>query len=250
MATEIREREGTEREEVYRLYLRGVAGHRRLEIEPSGTHPFPSAQRGVLDAIDRILELLLVEDPAQRILLRRLLDEVPLLVAGLDAADIVEASGARDGRTMLAVALRRALVKAGPAADPLEAATLGGAELLAELLEQEGGTWDTAQVMRHLGITRQAIHQRERLHRLLSVPARNGRRRYPAWQFAAAGVLPGFPAVSAALVALGVDDSGRILFFLSDQDDMRGRRPLDALRAGDEAGVLRAARRFGDRRGD
>jgi hypothetical protein len=242
------QRSGTvvsERREVYRLYLSGESGRQRLEIEPSGALPLPTAQRGVLDAVDRILALL-VGDPSRGILLRRLLDEVPTLVEGLDAADVAEASGARDGRAALSAALRSALAKAEPPADPIEAAALGGAELLAALLEQEGGTWDTALVMQHLGLTRQAIHQRERLHRLLSVPARNGRRRYPAWQFAEAGVLPGFAEVSAALATLGVDVNGQVLFFLSDQDDIRGRRPLDALRAGDVAGVLSAARRFGD----
>ncbi len=248
MVTQISGTKEAERREVYRLYLRGASGHQRLEIEPSTTLPLPTAQRGVLEAVERIL-VMVVSDPSRGALLRRLLDEVPTLVGQLDAEDVLAASGARDGRAALYAALSSSLAMADSPADPIEEAYLGGAKLLADLLDQEGGTWDGTRVARHLGITRQAIHQRERAHRLLSVPARNGRRRYPAWQFAEEGLLPGFESASAALAERGVDANGQLLFFLGNQDDMRGRRPLDALRAGDAAGVLRAAHRFGDGRG-
>lgn len=207
------------------------------------------AQRGVVDALGRLLAQL-NDDPSRAIVALRLLDEIPTLVAQLGAEGLRDAGSARDGRAALVAALLSRPAVLDERVDSLDAAALAGAELGREMLEMEGGTWGMQQVAAHLALTRQAVDQRVRRHRLLAVAPGGFRQRFPAWQFDDTGVLPGFEEIAVALAEDGVDAWGRLLFFLSQQDDLAGPRPLDALRFGDREGVRRAARRFGGGRAE
>ena len=232
------------RRELLRLYAAPTSGVERFEVEIATSFLSHTSERGVVESLDRLLAQL-KEDPSRSIVLLRLLDALPGLVATLDENALRDAGAARDGRAALVAALLGHSEGTDDDIDPLDAALLEGAEMGREMLDMEGGTWGIGQVAVHLGITRQAVAQRARRQRLLALAPGGHRQRFPAWQFAAAGVLPGFEEIAAGLAADGVDPWGRLLFFLSRQDDLAGTRPLDALRLGDLAGVRRAARRFG-----
>lgn len=232
------------RRELLRLYAAPANGVERFEVQITTSFLSHASERGVVASLDRLLAQL-NEEPSRSIVLLRLLDALPGLVATLDENALRNAGAARDGRAALVAALLGHSEGTDDDIDPLDAALLEGAEMGREMLDMEGGTWGIGQVAVHLGITRQAVAQRARRQRLLALAPGGHRQRFPAWQFAAAGVLPGFEEIAAGLAADGVDPWGRLLFFLSRQDDLAGTRPLDALRLGDLAGVRRAARRFG-----
>lgn len=63
--------------------------------------------------------------------------------------------------------------------------------------------------------------------------------RFPKWQFASLGLLPGIVKV---LRILRSDDQWRLmLYFLGQRHSLGGKRPLDLLREGEVGKVLRHA---------
>lgn len=127
--------------------------------------------------------------------------------------------------------------------DPWAEELAKGALLKQELLREAGGAFTTSEVAQLLGISRQAVDQRARRGKLLAVPRGSGERLYPACQFDASGVLPGFGQL---LAAFQVDDPWVRLSVLLDEDaSLGGRTVVQALRDGDAAAATRVARGFG-----
>ncbi len=128
--------------------------------------------------------------------------------------------------------------------DPLAVARLRGLGVRERLLTAEGGTLTSEEAGQVLGVTRQAIDNRRKRGTLLAVPLGRRGYRYPAWQFGNGGVLPG---LDRTLKALG--DTGpwvQMAFMLNGNAWLDGRRPLDALRAGDLDAVVVAAGLYGE----
>ena len=118
-----------------------------------------------------------------------------------------------------------------------------GAIARRELLEQDGGVLSPSHVGELLGISRQAVALRRNAGKLLGVEGNRGYV-YPAWQFEGSVVLKGFVEI---LDLLRDDDPWtRFLFFLSHDDTVEGKRPIDLLRAGKFDEVRRAARMHGE----
>ncbi len=111
--------------------------------------------------------------------------------------------------------------------------------------DQVGPFYDTEGVMTLLGgVSKQAVNDRVRRHRLLALRTGSGRLVYPTGQFDGRQVVAGLGAVLDALVP---DDTEAwmVASWLSTTDDaLGGRTPIDALRDGDTATVLVAARQL------
>jgi hypothetical protein len=86
-----------------------------------------------------------------------------------------------------------------------------------------------------LGISQAAILKL--YHRGQIIAWDDGRRsaaRFPVWQFKDRELLDGLEETPKILSAgCRLDDFGRMLFFLSNQGFLGGKRPLDCLRAGE-----------------
>ena len=67
---------------------------------------------------------------------------------------------------------------------------------------------------------------------------------YPAFQIGADGLLPGVRDVLDAFAI--ADPWTRVNFMLTSDARLGGRRPVDVLREGDIASVVRAARAYGE----
>ncbi len=120
---------------------------------------------------------------------------------------------------------------------------LRGATARRELLEQDGGVLNPSTVAEILGISRQAVGQRRIANKLLGVEASRGYV-YPAWQFEGENLVAGFTQI---LDLLSDDDPWtQFIFFLSENDAINGKRPVDVLRGGDIELVRRAARMHGE----
>jgi hypothetical protein len=130
-----------------------------------------------------------------------------------------------------------------PARDPLTAALLRGAEQKRAMLSAEGGFLSAPQLAAHLGVTPQAIGKRRARGQVFWLEAGDGYA-YPAFQIGPAGLLPGIREV---LDAFQVEEPWmRVHFMLTRDRRLRGRRPIDVLRAGDVAAVTRAAAAYGE----
>lgn len=71
-----------------------------------------------------------------------------------------------------------------------------------DLAERTGPFYDTSTLSSWLGVTRDALDQRDQDGMLLSVTTSDGVRLYPAWQFAPDGrLVPGLPEVLTVLRA-------------------------------------------------
>ena len=173
----------------------------------------------------------IANEPIRAAFVRRALDEV-LVLAERDEAELLDAL-ARPGSVLGAplpdVETRWAALKAE------------GRMAAQAWLAAEGGTIGPEEAGRRLGLTRQAVHNRMRRGRLIAVPGDHGAR-YPVWQFADDGMLPGIEPVIAVLV--GIEPALVVQFFLSGRSTLGGGRPIDALRAGRGDTVLAAALDF------
>ena len=155
-----------------------------------------------------------------------------------------------EGGRVLNVLLERLADRVLPTSDPLAMARFRGVIAMRELLSAEGGALAASDVAQLLGISRQAVDKRRKLGQLLAVEVPKRGLLYPAWQFTDAGApLPGLLDV---LKVLGSHDAwAQARFFLSGNDWLEGKRPLDVLRVGgvDQVlvdRVLAAARVFGE----
>lgn len=95
-----------------------------------------------------------------------------------------------------------------------------------------------------LGRSRQTVHDRVKAGTLLAI-SNGGILRFPPWQFAVdapRGVVPGLPAV---LAALEVSPLAKARWLTRPNATFQGQTPLDALKAGERARVVAEARGVG-----
>ncbi len=128
--------------------------------------------------------------------------------------------------------------------DPFAAARLRGLRERERLLSQEGGTWRAEQVAQHLHLTRQAVNLRRKQGTLLGLSAGRHGFHYPTWQFTRGGAIEGLEKVLAALKNL--DPWMQQAFMLGKNARLGEKRPIDLLRSGDVARIVRAASAFGE----
>jgi hypothetical protein len=128
--------------------------------------------------------------------------------------------------------------------DARSLALIEGVRIAHEGLRAAGGAYDIDQVRALLrGISRQAIDKRVQEGSLLALPGPNNRRSFPTLQFNRDGaVVQGLKEVREAL---STRNPWTIFNFLAYPDDrLNGRKPIEALKAGEVALVVEAARRM------
>jgi hypothetical protein len=184
---------------------------------------------------------------AEAVVDARLTRAVREVVRTLDADDLYAVAAQPSDVEALVMALGRS--RARPAdVDPrvLEALQRGRAAK-AQMLSAEGGCVSAGQMGELLGISRQAVDKRRNAGQLLGVRDREGADwLYPLWQLQNGAILPGLERTLRVLFDGQHDAWAAMIFFL--ETDVPGgiRTPLEALRSGDEATVLRAAMMYGE----
>lgn len=124
--------------------------------------------------------------------------------------------------------------------DPLLHARMRGVVERDRLLQAAGGALEPADVVKLLGITRQAVDKRRRERKLLALPRGGTRFFYPAAQFARSGTVRD---LERFLAEIGDVDPWAVLSFLvSTNDFLDGRRPIDVLEKEGIAGIVGAIR--------
>jgi len=212
-----------------------------LAFEVADGVALPRADRAALGQVSRFWEQFNDTSRLRGAVAVRLLSAVNGLLERMDERALKDAGSGSDDVEALIAALTSST---GSEIDERDLAQMRGVTINRELLAAEGGACGLSEAADQLGISRQAVTQRVARNRLLAVAPVGGRQRFPAWQFADGGVLRGLEDALAILADGEVDPWARLLFFLTEQDDLAGPRPLDALRLGDAAGVARAARRY------
>ncbi|MPZ30182.1 MAG: hypothetical protein GEV13_04150 [Rhodospirillales bacterium] len=225
-----------------------------LVIDPSedtvGRVSGGGVEARAFDVIRSVLPEGKVTKPTARDLLRsKSITALVKLIDQVDEQTALEALSAPDDLSALIWFL------ASPAAagilakstHPLAASLMRGVERRRQLLAMEDGTASGQEFADALGISRQAVDKRRRAGDLLAIPTGSGDWRYPWWQLKEGKVLPGFEDVMAALG--GLSPWACMDFFLSPDERLSGRRPLDALRKGDKGEVdfvMQSARAEGE----
>jgi len=107
------------------------------------------------------------------------------------------------------------------------------------------GAITTTQVAQLLGVSRQAVAERERKGQLLCI-MEGGQLRFPLWQFdpsGASGVVEGLPLVVRALDEVAPTPTlGKIVWLRKANSSLGDLSPIEALRAGRLDEVMAAAR--------
>jgi hypothetical protein len=150
---------------------------------------------------------------------------------------------AQDDKTLLAELMIQAL-RNDPLTNKETRLRLQGQLAFRRQLEDAGGAYGIGEVADLLGITPDGVRKRTRRGRLLAVP-HGEHSLYPAFQFDAGIVVPGFEDI---LALLDTDSApAKVRFFVTPDAELDAR-PIDALRGGDagqRALVERKARQFG-----
>jgi hypothetical protein len=128
--------------------------------------------------------------------------------------------------------------------DPLARARARGVEKLRALLAAEGGAVGVDELAGALHISRQAVDKRRRAGKLLALPRGGNRWIFPAWQVARGRAVHGLEDVLEAL--RGRDPWSQLVFFLTPNRLLGNRSPLQALRGGELAAVVRAVEGSGE----
>lgn len=112
-----------------------------------------------------------------------------------------------------------------------------------QLKQEEGGHISAEDAARALGLSKTDVLECFKKGQLVGWrESRQGAVCFPIWQFADGGLLKGLTDVLAILSeARGIDDWGRVLFFLNRRSSLKGKRPLDLLRQGKVSPVKRLA---------
>jgi hypothetical protein len=97
------------------------------------------------------------------------------------------------------------------------------------LIAEAGGLLSTAEVVKTLGMTRQAVYKQRRDRKLLTVP-HGGEEKFPAIQFTAQG--QPVPGLAQILRAVALDGAWGTLDFLltPDDDELDGLSPIEMLK--------------------
>jgi hypothetical protein len=131
------------------------------------------------------------------------------------------------------------LVRSHPAEEVADARARTLARGLLRRRELLGQSLSTAQVAARLGISPQAVTKRRQKAGLVAFRDR-GDWRYPEWQFAGGGLLPGVVETWQMLPHLG-DDVGWTGWFTLPARHLDGETPLALLQRGEAARVVDAA---------
>jgi hypothetical protein len=128
----------------------------------------------------------------------------------------------------------------------LAAAIARGIPAKQKLQEDEGGSVSAEKAAENIAMSKQAILKRYQKGQIIGWrEERQKAVRFPIWQFDEHRVLDGIEETLQVLnVGNRLDDFGRMLFFLSNQGFLGGKRPIDCLRQGEIAQVLHAARGY------
>lgn len=147
---------------------------------------------------------------------------------------------------LTALALETVVGTSQRPADRVARALSRGLTARQELAAADGGSLSSEETADRLGISKTAVLKRFHHGRLLGWrDERQNAVRFPAWQFEQGRVLSGLGDVLAVLeVHQRLDDWGKVLFFLQTSAVLGGRRPLDGLREGKVAAVVRAAQAY------
>jgi hypothetical protein len=167
------------------------------------------------------------------------------VVRHLERSELTEALAApTDAATLLHALTRPGVAGVFTVADPLAKARLRGLARRDALLEAEGGALSSESFAERLHVTRQAVDKRRLAGKLLALDIGRRGYLYPTWQLVPEGVLPGLEDTLEALRAHPPLAKAR--FFLDTNARLGGDRPLDLLRRGEVAPVLRAATAFAE----
>jgi hypothetical protein len=135
---------------------------------------------------------------------------------------------------------------AGKTDNRLAGALARGIPARRKLADDEGGSLSAEDAARELAISKQAILKRYQKGQLIAWrEERQNAVRFPVWQFHDHKVLEGLEETLKILNTRSrLDDFGKMLFFLSSQGLLGGKRPLDCLRKGQIEKVLQAAQGY------
>lgn len=104
-----------------------------------------------------------------------------------------------------------------------------------------GPVYPTAVVREMLGgITRQALLDRVKRHKLLSLRTADGHLVWPAWQFRHASAIAGLSEVLAAVAPGGADPWTLASWLRAPQPTVEGRSVADLISSGDQADLAAA----------
>ncbi len=149
-----------------------------------------------------------------------------------------------DASSAFETALAELVGEQQPQLDPVEAGRRAALKAVSGAVWTDaiGPFYDTEGVMALLGgVSKQAVNDRVRRHRLLALRTGSGRLVYPTAQFVDEQVVPGLGVVLDVLLP---DDTEAWLVasWLTTADpDLGDRTPVSALRDGDLDGVVTAA---------
>ncbi len=132
-----------------------------------------------------------------------------------------------------------------PQLDPAEAGRRAALKAVSGAMwtDTVGPFYDTEGVMSLLGgVSKQAVNDRVRRHRLLALRTASGRLVYPAAQFEDEHVVAGLGEVLDILVPDNTEAWMVASWLATPDPDLADRAPIEALREGQVDGVLRAAR--------
>jgi hypothetical protein len=202
-----------------------------------------TAPDAAVDAAAQVLQA--GQSPLHGAFAARAMRALARLLPEADERTIGEATGApSDYEVLLRVLEDPATLSALRQADPLDEARVRGLRAAMQILDAAGGTVGVEEAANLLHLTRQGVDRRRRSGRLIGLPAGRRGYRYPVWQFAKDGTLPGLEATLAALH--GHDPWMQAVFMLNTNTRLDGQTPLHALQAGRLDAVLAAAQMYGE----
>ena len=160
-------------------------------------------------------------------------------------------AAAAGSNAALVRAISELVITESPASEAWEAAMLRGRVALGEILEASGGVWSTEEVMTHLAVTRQSLHQWRSTGRVLALPRAGNTFVYPVAQFVPAAADTGVPRPHPAIRWINERVDGRmspeelVAFLATPQEMLAGSdaqpvTPFAALAAGEEEAVRRS----------
>jgi hypothetical protein len=216
------------------------------------THRFSSAMNSgtsgpppeMPEWLERVRSAVEGEAPAMRALMMRAIAAV-LKFHGLSETAMVDAASAPTDLAVLVRALSSGeMLDDLKTTEPLARAFIRGIEAKRALIEGRGGSLTSEKAAEILGITRQAVDKRRRTGKLIGLTTGRYGFRYPVWQFAETGTVPGLEEVLAALGSH--DEWMQAAFLISPNPRLGDQPPVEVLKAGGIDRVLNAAEAYGE----
>lgn len=116
-----------------------------------------------------------------------------------------------------------------------------------EIRSLEGGGLSDAEFAARLGVSaRETVRNYRERGRIFAWEKDARNLRYPAWQIHDGRLLPGLAEILAVLTKRGRSAFAIANYFLSESEELDGKRPLDLLRANQVEEVKAHAQRYGD----